>query len=596
MQTLCIGSLRVAFYNGGLGNVWTGHLGFDEDGVTLLPVVIPCTSGNITVDATLTITSTAPGGVEVKFLNGATVVARWISIAAFQPHCWLAMKLVEYDKSCFECAKLWAEYTCLESGPRAYGCLCDGDLWAYRVRVAMTLEFDVDDYITCFTGSGWTTADAESAHAFDKLIADAISSFEFVTEGGLYASGCQWTQTVLITENWYTDPVSGDPVPLYLRAVVSLGFDGTNYFIEVQVGIPGQTRGQVYQRWTLTNPGVPDSPGSMPIYCTEGPWNASSTHTPSLCSGLSNIPFSWTVDLIPVRIPTTRSGYVSPECILSSIKTCEGTSLWRLVKIVTSPGNGTWAWELVSSTCEFWCENTTQWCKALCPTSPVIPEGEISDAAAATAGLVEDAEHIGTCGCGEDCNGNNPNPTNCLGTSVWYLRRTLCDLPDSYIYYWEMEDNTCSGACGEPSECAPDIPFELPETPIDDTTADGLGLLALVDTTVDAGCSCNDNAYVPPNCPEECSGTCDYTIAGYTSACGSFGTLAGTLVIDITDDGTSGGTHLGYVYLNVSSNNCTTCGCISGTRYSTTLAYWGIGGFPCGSGLVGSPGGTFNCE
>ena len=225
-------------------------------------------------------------------------------------------------------------------------------------------------------------------------------------------------------------------------------------------------------------------------------------------------------------------------------------------------------------------------------------EGEISDEDAATAGLVDEAEHIGTCGCGADCNGNNPNPVNCLGVGQWYLRRILCELigPDVYLYYWEMEENGCSGVCGEPSECTPNVPFDLPETPITDTEADGLGLLELLDTIVLSDCSCNDNAYVPPNCPEVCAGTCDYVIAGYTSACGSCGTMAGTLVIDITSDGTSGGTHIGYVYLNVSANNCTTCSCVSGTRYSTSLAYWGIGGFPCNSALVGSPGATIDCE
>jgi len=598
MSLMCGAILEIGFYNGGLGNVWTGHSGYDEDGVTLLPVTVPCVSGDLEVDATLTVTSRAPGGVEVKLMDGATVVARWISIAAFQPHCRLAMKLVEYDKSCFGCEMLWDEYPCLQTPQGHGGCLCDGSEWAYRVKWDVSVPDATGMYQDLYDlyiswGLDSTTADiyANQYVAAVSSIGQIVSSFDFVLTEPVIGGPCAWQQILLVDDDWYTNPITGLPVPLYLRVVVS-GMTGG-----LSVAVYSATTLAVsliaYAEFVTTDPVVPCCSLGMPTYCTEGPWSGSIT------SGyLHGAGSSGSVTVTPVRLPDGRPGYVDPNCFITLTRECQGASLWRLKKTVSSPGNGVWAWELVSSSCEFWCGTASQWCKAMCPTTPVIPEGEISDEDAATAGLVDEAEHIGTCGCGADCNGNNPNPVNCLGVGQWYLRRILCELvgPDVYLYYWEMEENGCSGVCGEPSECTPNVPFDLPETPITDTEAEGLGLLELLDTIVLSDCSCNDNAYVPPNCPEVCAGTCDYVIAGYTSACGSYGTMAGTLVIDITSDGTSGGTHIGYVYLNVSANNCTSCSCVSGTRYSTSLAYWGVGGFPCNSALVGSPGATIDCE
>ncbi|TXH51481.1 MAG: hypothetical protein E6Q97_18280 [Desulfurellales bacterium] len=207
-----------------------------------------------------------------------------------------------------------------------------------------------------------------------------------------------------------------------------------------------------------------------------------------------------------------------------------------------------------------------------------------------------------------DCDGNPVDiercprrAPRCNGKARWRLARDCYD-GSRWLYYWVKLWDTCSGRCDSGSgRCQVPIPFVLPEYLVDDVAAaawiNGDLLEAYEEPYFEADCECStDEEYSRIDCPEPCSGTCDYTIAGYTSGCGTYGVTSGTLTIDITSDGTSGGTHIGYVYLTVASDNCTGCGCVEGTKYLTELNYWGIGGFPCSAALVGSPGGTFNCD
>lgn len=228
------------------------------------------------------------------------------------------------------------------------------------------------------------------------------------------------------------------------------------------------------------------------------------------------------------------------------------------------------------------------------PVPPAIdPEDPHVLTAAAVLGANPDPASI-------PCNPLPAQPAaNCGGAAKWRLNRKCYDGTQGK-YWLTLLENNCRGQCGEGS-CVPDAPVSIPvDEFIDDETAESMGLLDLLaEGDFWWECKCGTaGTYTEPDCPVVCEGGCDYVIAGYTSENGTFGTQSGSLTIEITSDGTSGGTHVGYVYLNVSSNYCSGdgCSCPGGTKYSTSLAYWGIGGFPSSSVLVGSPGGTFDCE
>lgn len=130
---------HIHFVNTELGNTWVGNLGYNQglDPVVVgpvIPVTVICDGVEIEVDATMVASGVGRGEIEIKIMDGATILARWISLAAAQPHCSITMKLVEFDPPC---GIQWKPEVCLKPWLPVGGCvgqMCDGDYWGLQVQ------------------------------------------------------------------------------------------------------------------------------------------------------------------------------------------------------------------------------------------------------------------------------------------------------------------------------------------------------------------------------------------------------------------------------------------------------------------------------
>lgn len=271
---------------------------------------------------------------------------------------------------------------------------------------------------------------------------------------------------------------------------------------------------------------------------------------------------------------------------------CRGTSVWILRRGCELDGEYVYYWQLYTNGCAGYCGSGTGQCRPQPPFT--IPETAIDDETAAAyseGNLIEmlEVEQAGECECGMAA--YVPPVCVCSGESEWTLTKRICGDGTLNQWYWVLSSSTCDGSC-----CEPKVPFSVRTDPITDAEATSLGYYdAMAASPIASSCSCAD-AYNDPEPCAACEGFCQYSIAGYTSANGSFGTLGGVLWYKVTDDGTCEGTVVGYVYLNIYDDSCSVCGCALGEKCITELGYWGVGGFPSNAGAVGNIGGSLDCE
>lgn len=548
---LC-GTETITFLNEDMGNVWTGRLGTNEDG-SLIPVTVTCNGETIEVDATLTISGLDRGQVKVELKrkpgDGGTLVVQWISLAAVQPHCMLQMKREKYDIACG--CDLWNPFQCLTPFVQTADCaLCNGDHWALKVKLDLHSDV-IDDEIEAFVNS--TPWLAEQGVPRD---------FAYIP--------CAWT-TVVSAPTTVEAPWLSGTKNITIQVVKALDtdfVDGLHQAFYLTVNSEGVTvaLNMKFPIATLAAPG-------MPQWCLEESWTAGDE--------------SSSAKITAVRIRTTRSGFTDSDCILGVGNYCQGASIFEVRR--TRRGEDSWLfdWKPISNTCEGGCLTPGR-CVPMIPTGddvPELPETAITQAEAEGLGIwsLVGEQYVSLCGCGAPYLPTSP------GKCWWVMDRVLCSEEDgTYVYGWTLIESTCAAGY------EPVPPHSIITTPITEAAAAIEGYDVELGELQEGWCEFGAPAYEFPSCGDEpCGGNCSYVIAGYTSANGTFGTQDGSLIIDITTPGVG---HEGYVYLNVSSNDCTTCNCPAGTKHISSFQYWGPGGFPNSGVLVGSPGGTFDCE
>lgn len=499
----------IKFRNNGLGSVWSTENVYEPpDLVTPVVFTIECGETTRTIIGTLTINGRDRGEVEIEIRDADTdvTIAKWISNGAWQPFCAVRLKLTELDQTC-ACSLNWDPEPCLEPHLDVLGCACNGDLWAYIVsfHIAPWITFDellavYEDFFSVSCPDEATIRHVtECAFAEIESRRTLLNSVNFVCEGGLIPGGggiCTWQACVRLNDGpgpvicSYSggpcDPAAGDVLAANTAwaqvfvvggALVVNGGANSGGSCFTGVGLGGGT-------FPLSDPHAgPDVPGHMPQYCLEGGWSNES------------------VTVTPIRIPTTRSGYVDPQCLIPTYQFCGGASAWELVKQPTTGGKSRWVWVLLSSDCDGWCNalvlDSIGFCHSTIPDEPVLPEGDITDEEAEGYGLtgLDGETFVGGCGCGPRYY------TPCVGGSMWTLTRATCfDIEGTtyYLYSWSLDSSNCDGEC---SDCNPVPPYDLETDPITQATATGLGYDDDLGMSIAGGCDCVA-AYVQPECPE----------------------------------------------------------------------------------------------
>lgn len=511
-----------SFHNSGLGNVWTLISGYTEDGVPIEgEVEWDCGEGDTRIlHGTMTVNSAARGGVVIEIYDDDDVLfGKWVSKTAFQPRCYLRMKLVEFDRSC--AANHFDPRPCLWVYTDNESCLCDNDHWAFRVSfsianpwtyetlLAFNLEFYElsefggfpEDEIIAFTKCQF--AGLEQEYGF-------INGVTFVCEAeNAVGVACSWSACILLYAGTGAMLCEGlEEVDIH---------EPNAAWARVQLLGGGLTvTGGVNSGGSCFGPGAISFLAFQPLddstrFCLDG-------------GGTIGIPGA-EATITPVRIPTTLSGYVDPECYLGRFDVCAGGSLWEATRVLTRPGKVAWHWALVSSTCEGWCQGAGPvWCVPTIPDgedAPILPEGEITLEEEEGYGLtpeLDGEQFLGGCGCTA---AYSPPVIPCTGTSWHTLVETFCftDGADFYIYTWALDSSTCDGTC----DCKTVLPYELPSYAVTRAEAMTLGVnMDDIGVSIEGNCECDEPTYTPAECLGECD--CDditankvFTIAGMTN-------------------------------------------------------------------------------
>ncbi len=477
------GSLSIGFRNDTLGNVWLGHLGFDEE-FQPIPVTIPCGAGTRDAIAILTVHGTGRGQVEVKIVDAGdtdVIIARWISRTAWQPHCYVQMLLQDFDRSC----RLdWDPRPCLRVSYGNPRCLCNGDAWAFRVSYALhprPIEWwrevfpDNEELAQLFF-------DDTAAYCAYFSMTDWVCDVDTLIAGG----GCGG-----IARREPGVPYMGMDGPTaapYAEVWVYFDADGFgNYSLHVSPGAP---------YWGVFP--LEDDGGPNPSWCLEGPWTGEVPIDEEAVPSLLEYGYTGSVTVSAIRLQTTRSGYVSPGCVVPTYNVCQGGSAHRVVREATRPGKAVWKWQLVSSSCTNWCPQYGVTCVPTIPTDVVLPDFEITDEEAEGLGLtaIEDEVFVGGCGCVSEY---QPPVAPCTGDSWHTLERVLCSTSPTtkHLYRWRQDSTSCAGSC----VCRATIPYELLEEPIDEETAEARGYLDDLGRSIQGSCECGAEIYEPPECP-----------------------------------------------------------------------------------------------
>lgn len=381
---------HIHFINTTLGDTWVGNLGFNQglDPIVVgpvIPVTVICDEVETEVEATMVASGVGRGEIEIKLMDGATVLARWISMAAAQPHCSIAMKLVEYDPAC---GIEWNPHVCLKPWLSLGGCagqMCDGDYWGLQV------QFPNDGGM--FGAISW----------FLKQDLNAPPSTLVACRWGVFLEG-------------FDPPTFGS----YLN---------TN--LEHNPAFPGDINAWHFNVAGTSVPiTVPHGSGYTATWCQNGPYTS----------------LDGSVTVTPLRLPGGRSGFVNPACTPPVGNFCEGAATWSLARVRTSETEYFFYWHAESNSCDRNCIFGT--CTPAIPIEVELPEESVTQATAEGLGIWElvGEIYVTSCGCGTPY--EPPSPT-CFGQSFSTLRRTLpCPggPGTTHVYFWE-HSHTCDGDC-----------------------------------------------------------------------------------------------------------------------------------------------------